>query len=211
MNFQNAVDKSTILSPYRVPGTVQNALWPSSCLIFHGAFKTGFIILFLQIAKLRHSFKNVQEYTQHIVGRTGIQSRSVWPRRVCCLLAEYTLWSVHSHSLPSLLRVPVAGVSLSTLEDCARSCDFLWPMEHEGCRVCAAALKTRVWFGSASHVLLFSAMRKRETNHVEWNRPTHRIDPQSLGSPLVMWTRSECLYSKIQRFLGLLITAAKAD
>lgn len=180
------------------------------------------------MVKLRHSLKNLHEYTQHIVGRTGVQSRSVWPRGVCCPMAEYTLWSVHSHSLPSLLCFPVAGASFSTLKDCTWPCDLLWPMEHEGCQVCAAALKTLVCFGSASHVLLFSAMRKRETSHVECLQQTplphpgsqkrkpmeqnwHRIDPQSPSSPLVMWTRNECLYSKTLRFLGLLVTAAKAD
>lgn len=175
-----------------------------------GAFKIGFIILFLQIAKLRHSFKNLPSTLNISLGELGFKAEvfDLNMCAVCWLSAPCDLFTV-THSLPCYaslwLECPFPPWKIALGHE-----TFFgqWNMR---CHVCAAALKTLVWFGSASHVLLFSATRKRETNRVVWNKPTHRIDPQSLGSPLVMWTRNECLYSKIQRFLGLLVTAAKAD
>ena len=78
-----------------------------------GAFKIGIIILFLQIMRLRHRFMNLPEHTQQIIGRTGIQKRSIWSWSVCYLIAKYIVWSVQLLT-PFFAMLPCRWSVLST-------------------------------------------------------------------------------------------------
>lgn len=217
MNFQNAIDKSTIWVLIVCQGQCKTLYGHHLAQSFMGAFKTGFIILFLQIAKLRHSFKNLPEYTQHIVGRTGIQSRSVWPRRVCRLLAEYALicsqsltpfpamrpcgWSALFH--PERVRL-VMWLSLASgtwgvpcLCSSFKDARVVWFCLFCAPFLCREKTRNKPCCVSPTNTAPPPWVPNKKT-HVA--KLTHRIDAQSPGSPLVMWARNECLYSRYGDF-----------
>lgn len=178
----------------------------------------GIIILFLQIMKLRHSFQNLPEQAQQIIWRIGVHNSSIWPWSMHCLIAEYMVWLVHSCLLLSFLCFPVGRVSFPTLFPL---CSAMWLSSAVGmwgesclstsfkdthaiclCFLCTPFLcykKTRNRPGCVSlqNAAPSPWVPNKKTHGA---KRTHRIDPQSPSSPLIMWTRNKCVYSETLRF-----------